>query len=114
MTYILHPTYANSVIKVIQPPFSIARLAWGYFDVTMKIKFYPKYGLDDIELVHGLKFRGGGLKKSVMISVDDPKASKALKTDKKQNPEFESDKAIVTQIAKYVKGLGGKDKDNNL
>ena len=113
VTYILHPTYANSVIKVIQAPFTIRRLAWGYFDVTMKIKFFPKYGQEDVELVHNLRFAGGGLKKSVLLKVDD------LEKFKKPNQtintaELQADKAMVEEIVKFIKSKKGKDVDNNV
>ena len=61
VTYILHPTYANSVIKVLEPPFRVQRLAWGYFDVTMKIRFWNKYKQEEVDLVHNLCFGNGGL-----------------------------------------------------
>ena len=60
--YILHPTYAKSVIKITEPPFRITRLAWGYFDVTMKITFKRKFKIGTVDLVHNLKFNNGGLK----------------------------------------------------
>ena len=39
VTYHLHPTYPVNVIKVTQAPFTLTRLAWGWFDIEMEIEF---------------------------------------------------------------------------
>ena len=54
--YTLHPTYAKNMLNVYDPPFSLTRLAWGWFDVTIEITFQKRTGLPNAVLVHTLRF----------------------------------------------------------
>ena len=105
VTYMLHPTYPKSVIKVLEPPFRIQRLAWGYFDVTMKICFWNKYKQEEVNLVHNLCFSNSGLKNSVLLEIEDD--SKSIFTD------TEADQKLVESIATFIKSKGEHDIDNN-
>ena len=70
--YELHPTYRSPNRRVTEAPFRIATTAWGYFDVTMRIKFKPKFKQPDAVLVHNLCFKPNGMRKSIFLEVDEP------------------------------------------
>ena len=79
----------------------------------MKIEFKHKFGQEDVELVHNLRFAGGGLKKSVLLKADE--IEKFKKPNQTINTaELNADKAMVEEIVKFIKSKGGKDVDNNV
>ena len=39
VTYHLHPTFRQPVIKVTKAPFLLSRIGWGYFEIKMVIEF---------------------------------------------------------------------------
>ena len=73
ITYHLHPTYRINKIVIKEGPFLLSRLAWGYFDITMHIKFKAWTGLGTRELVHELSFTRGGKTESMFAEIDEDK-----------------------------------------
>ena len=104
VTYTLHPTYAVPVITVKKAPFTLQKIAWGYFDVQVKIKFQDKFNMKDVILVHNLCFGNGGLKKVQFFKVDDP--SVAVPGKRKTNRLLESKQDFVDQLSKFIKSKG--------
>ena len=88
MTYHLHPTYAVSRIIVREAPFLLSRVAWGYFEVTMKIEFQPATGLGTKTLYHMLEFDGNGHTESILLQVADVKDRKAVAKTLAKQIEF--------------------------
>lgn len=39
----LHPTFTPSRVRISRPPFSIRRLGWGTFEVTLHVYYKPPY-----------------------------------------------------------------------
>ena len=39
VTYHLHPTFKPNKIEIVQAPFLLARVGWGYFEIEMDIEF---------------------------------------------------------------------------
>ena len=60
VTYHLHESFSQNVIKVEEAPFLLARVGWGYFDVKIDIEFQPWTGLKKHTLVHELCFDKNG------------------------------------------------------
>lgn len=71
VTYHLHPTYPEPVVKTEKPPFELTKLAWGWFEVRFEIVFQPTTGVKKRNLHHTLIFSGTGQTKSIMIEIDD-------------------------------------------
>jgi hypothetical protein len=56
VTFYLHPTFTQSVIEVEKAPFTITRIGWGAFNVTMKVEFQDYLNMEPMELDHFLCF----------------------------------------------------------
>lgn len=54
VVFVLHPTFANNVREVDQPPFEIQEQGWGEFEITVRIHFVDP-SEKPVELVHVLK-----------------------------------------------------------
>ena len=76
MTYHLHHTYRDPVVKITEPPFLLSKIAWGYFEIRFEIEFKPETGLKKKNLVHMLDFNGGGRTRSILLEVQDTGSEK--------------------------------------
>jgi len=105
VVYELHPTYKVNIIKTSKAPFTLTRCAWGYFQVKMTIKFRREWNQPEVVLKHMLKFKEGGLSKSILLEVEEPKDVTDV---------FVSDRNLVKSIADYIRqgaGHSGNDSD---
>ena len=72
ITFTLHPTYASPVITVKKAPWMQSKIAYGWFDLTMRVKFQKWTKLDDLELIHTLEFtKKGKFEKSKVFITQD-------------------------------------------
>lgn len=59
------------MIKTLQAPFLLTRVAWGYFEVRFEIEFKPATGLGKKNLHHMLSFEGSGITRGILLQVND-------------------------------------------
>lgn len=73
VTYELHPTYRDNIIKVTEAPFAIRRLAYGYFDLKMTVEFKAFTGLKPMNITHSLVFNDSFTEKTEYMEINDMK-----------------------------------------
>jgi len=67
----LHESFAQNYISLNNPPFSVRRIGWGYFDVIITI-YWKKIAKQKQPLIltHELNFTGNGQKKKFVIKIE--------------------------------------------
>ena len=70
VTYHLVPGFNPMVIKVSEPPFLLARVGWGYFELEAVIEFQPHLKMKNMKIAHVLNFNKSNTSKNILIDFD--------------------------------------------
>ena len=89
--------YPTSEAHADSPPFKVERVSQDYFDLIIKIRFRPEFQQSEATLIHCLRFKPDGLKRSILFEIDPPKAKES---------EQEGDKKFVKALAAYIQSKG--------
>lgn len=66
----LHPTFRPSTLNLMQPPFAVRRLGWGYFVIRAEVTFKPEWGHETLSLQWMLDFEDQGSMRQVDLELE--------------------------------------------
>jgi len=87
----LHPTFDPPTIRVTKPPYSIRRLGWGTFEVTVRITWKTQLGIPPSTFTHMLRFSQPETSKVVTPIYQDKDTDSEIEVDENSTSEKDGD-----------------------